>query len=110
MSTEKEVLRKLAKVVQNQQKIIHKLAQSTEQDITEEVNMIIKKTPNLPAGTACAGATFLATSQIVTAQIKLMSGKPGDPINQQVIKLLSAAIAAEKQIPLANVKIILLFG
>lgn len=112
MSVDKEILKKLAKVVQNQQKIIHKLAQvqGAEQDITDEINDLIQRTANLPAGVTCANASFLPTSQVVDAKINVQGSQPGNPVNQQIMRVLSAAIAAEKQIPVSNVKVVLLFG
>jgi len=111
MSIEKEVLKKLVKVAQNQQKIIHKLAQTAEtQDITVEVNQVIKQMSNVAHGIHCLGATFSAAEQLVNATVKVPGAHPGDPGNQAIITALQAALGAAKGIPSANVKVILTFG
>ena len=105
MSNNKEILRKLYKIAQNQQKIIMKLAES--KDITADVNAMISRHPHLNGLIKCRSAKY--GTDFIEAEMICLKSSVGDPKNAAIKAACVTALAANFNVSPANVNIILSF-
>jgi hypothetical protein len=108
-----EIIQKLLKISQNQQKMIRKLAQAEGMggslDITDKVNNILSRVAELPIGTFCVSASLYQTSRSVDVKIQV-PGEPGAPTNDALKATLKSVIGSGVGVDAQNVKVTLLFN
>ena len=91
MDNNKELLKKLFKIAENQQKIIRKLAQQQSDEVvnkTKEVNEAIvmakKDNINIMPNIVCTNALYYVQSKIIKVEITVPI--IGDPNNEKMVK------------------------